>query len=82
MPYFIKRIVTKAGVLEFHFDRISTTENIKYHVSVVVEGNAYHFTMQPDSDHWKIVSAPLPPEWIVKLEDQFSAEILRHLNSF
>jgi hypothetical protein len=79
MSNFTKRIVTETGVLEFNFDRVSTTGNTKYHVSVSANSHNYHFTMEAKSGRWKIVSAPLPPQWILGFEEQLATEILRHL---
>jgi hypothetical protein len=79
MPNFSKQIASENGLFQFFFDRISTTNGIKYHVSVRVEKNtSCHFTMEPKDGRWKIVSAPLPPSWILKLEDELSKEISNH----
>lgn len=57
------------GVLRFSFTCIRSTQKKKVHVSVLTNGpQCYHFGMEEIDSSWKIVNAPKPPDWILKLE--------------
>lgn len=67
---FTKKIAIESNFApEFFFNRIYTAGGIHFHVAVIDKaGNFCHFTMAEKEGKWKIVNAPQPPEWIMKIE--------------
>lgn len=68
---FTKTISLEPGFQpEFFFNRIFTAGGIRFHVSVIDKTGALcHFDMIENGRKWRIVNAPQPPEWIMKLEN-------------
>lgn len=57
------------GFLHFTFNCINSIQKRKFHVSVLTrEPLCYHFVMEETYRTWKLIAAPRPPEWIIKLE--------------
>lgn len=55
---------------EFFFNRIYTAGGIRFHVSVIDKtGELCHFDMMEKWNKWRIIAAPQPPEWVMKLQD-------------
>jgi hypothetical protein len=57
------------GFLYFSFKCTHSTENKNCQVQVWTEGEqCHHFSMEEKEGKWKIITAPLPPKWILELE--------------
>ena len=57
------------GYLHFSFSCILSLQKKKYQVSVQPRGpRRYHFVMEEKYGRWRITSAPLPPQWIFRME--------------
>ena len=84
MSHFIKIISSEEkGNVEFFFDRIASEKELRYHLTVVTnKKEIFHFTMRKDGSKWKIVEAPKPPEWIIKLQEKLSEALNGHLSSY
>jgi len=71
--------VEDQGFLYFCFDGIHSPEKKKYHVRVWTTGpQCHHFVMEERYGKWKIVRAPLPPQWILDLEMTLEQVIHQH----
>jgi len=67
------------GIVEFCFHSIQTHCKTRYHVLASIEPNLFfHFEMHHKHDSWKILNAPQPPKWIIKLEVELSDIINEH----
>jgi hypothetical protein len=79
MPSFSKKIlVPNQGNAEFQFDRIYTTEDIRYFVRVHRNSKYYHFNMHQRDGLWIIVNTEILPDWILELEVELANSILNH----
>lgn len=80
---FIKKLDLQDGFHpEFFFNRIYTAAGIRFHVSVIDgAGKLSQFIMADQHRAWKIVSDPLPPDWIVALEAKLSQVICENMLS-
>jgi hypothetical protein len=57
------------GYLHFSFHPIIAPAKLRYQVSVLTRGpQKLDFEMEERYGQWKIVTAPLPPKWIIELE--------------
>lgn len=81
MQNFTKRILVEEGFSpEFFFNPIYTVNGVSYHISVLDKNKqSVFFTMQEKKSAWKIVNAPRPPEWIIKLEKELGDAIFENL---
>jgi hypothetical protein len=79
MTTFAKKLPTRWGKTEFVLSPIRMAGSYKCHVSAQGEdGEVLHFTMEQKGEFWRIVNAPLLPEWIMECEPYLSLEILEH----
>lgn len=79
MPSFSKKIlVPNQGISEFQFDRIYTTDGIRYFVTVHRNGKYYHFNMHQRDGLWVIVNTEILPDCILELEVELANAILNH----
>ena len=74
MPLFNMVIADKL----FHFNRVYTVDSIKYHVSVKDDYFPQNFVMEKRGGVWQIVQAPMPPDWILALENELGKAIEVH----
>jgi hypothetical protein len=84
MLHFTKVLhVEDHGFLYFSFKCTHSQDNNKCQVQVWTEGEqCHHFVMEERHNNWKIVQAPLPPQWILKMESQLETVISEyHLHS-
>jgi hypothetical protein len=73
---FRTNIQTIDGVTpDFHFHKIYTVSGVRYHVTVIRDGELYHFSMAENGSGWKIINAPQLPQWILDIEKQIEAII-------
>jgi hypothetical protein len=80
MLHFTKVLhVENYGFLYFSFKCTHSPENNKCQVQVWTEGEQCHnFVMDEKHDTWNILQTPLPPQWILKLEDQLETAIFEY----
>jgi hypothetical protein len=70
MADVIKKIDTGEGKLVFTFTKIYTVRGVIFFVSVFGRQSQSFFHMEKRDDRWKIVQAPLPPEWVTIHEEE------------
>ena len=64
----------------FHFNRIYTVDEIRYHVSVRTQGNiSYYFMMEEDNGGWYFSDIALLPEWLIDMEKAVENVIKEHI---
>jgi hypothetical protein len=79
MPHFKKRLETAFGNLEFTFTGMVTPRGVRYYVSVLdTEDKVCSFSMVVKDGKWRIMHAPLPPQWLMKMESKLSKAIDEH----
>jgi hypothetical protein len=73
----IERLVhTTCGIYLFSFQKIFTSKEDKYFVSVMDKSlNPYFFNMVKIDESWRIVNAPEVPRWILEVETELSGII-------
>jgi hypothetical protein len=75
---FTSRIRTTGGFsFDFHFHRIFTVNGLRYHVTVVREGELFHFSVTENGKGWKIIGAPQPPQWILDIENRIEEVLMQ-----
>jgi hypothetical protein len=70
MPDLVKIIGTEEGKLVFTFTKIYTVRGIMFFVSVFGRRSQSFFHIEKRDSAWKIVKATLPPDWVIKHEDE------------
>ena len=81
MASFSQQIFSGSQPLEFYFNRISTSNGHKCHIRVKESFQMIHFTMERAGEHWHIIQAPAPEQWILVLEKELEEAILNHEES-
>ena len=78
MADFTRFIRVDGKNLEFRFSLIEHPESPSYFVGVMAHNHkSYAFNMKKTAEGWRIVTAPLPPDWIMAVEDELSEAIER-----
>ena len=81
MKFFTETLYdTRAGILEFHFERAGYPVTTGYNVAVIAGmDTTYNFFMQEKNGRWKMANSSPLPEWIISLEDVLGDSICSHL---
>jgi hypothetical protein len=78
MPYFKKLLQTDFGNRLFYFNRIFTSNGVRYHIAVSDEKKQHIFYMEVKKAKWHIVESPKVPDWVKQLENELSLAIIEH----
>jgi hypothetical protein len=79
MASFTTRIQTKDGAFQFYFNRIFTTNGVRYHISVMDRQNKSHvFYMELENGSWHLVDESRTPDWIVSVQSDLQLAIINH----
>ena len=64
----------------FHFNRIYTVNGVCYHISVRTQGHISHyFMMEEDNGGWYFSDMALLPQWLIEMERQLEAAIIKDI---
>lgn len=81
MPDFTKAIETDLGFMNFWFDRIFTTQGVRYHISAIGRNDkAIIFHMEEVDGTWVIIKTKETPVWVEGLENKLSKAISEYKN--
>jgi hypothetical protein len=71
---------TPMGMVSFYFNRLSTEEDTRYHISFIDrDRKAQMINMTEHKGRWKIMNPETCPEWILNLEKEFESSIKENL---
>jgi hypothetical protein len=78
MLHFKKSLQANFGNNLFYFNRIFTSNGVKYHIAVSDEKQQHIFYMEVKKAKWHIVESPQVHDWIKQLESELSLAIIEN----